>query len=127
MTKLFVAAHGLIVKNDRYLVTRRLATDGYMPGKWDLPGGTVEAGETVEQGLLREVIEETTLSVEVTRPFSIYTNLADIPERETVAIIFLCRWTSGDVQLSEHDEYRWVTKDELAQLDRIHFLEALAL
>lgn len=127
MTTLFVAAHALIMKDDRFLVTKRLASDGYMPGKWDLPGGTIEVGETVEEGLFREVAEETTLSIEITRPFSIYTTLSQLPERKNVAVVYLCRWLSGDVQLSEHDEYHWITKDELAQLDRIHFLEALIL
>lgn len=127
MTIFSVGAHALIEKDGLFLVTKRLQTDDYMPGKWDLPGGTVEAGEVVEDGLLREVMEETCLQVRIDSPYSVYTTLARLPKRQTVTIIYACQWESGEVVLSEHDEYRWVTKDELQELDRIHFLEALSL
>ena len=125
MTNFFVAAHALIQKDGRFLVTKRKTTDDYMPGKWDLPGGTVEAGETVEQGLLREVAEETGVTVHIKGPLSVFTTLTQLPTRQNVTIIFSCDWTAGDVQMTEHDEYRWVTNDELASLDRMHFLKAL--
>ena len=126
MTQFFVAAHALITKDSKFLVTKRMATDGYMPGVWDLPGGTVEAGETVEEALVREVTEETRLTVHIGAPISIYTTLAMLPERQNVTIIFACDWLSGDVVLTEHDEFRFVTRDELALLDRIHFLQTLS-
>ncbi|MEK7459253.1 MAG: NUDIX domain-containing protein [Patescibacteria group bacterium] len=126
MTQFFVAAHAFIQKDGKFLVTKRMATDGYMPGVWDLPGGTVEAGETVEEALVREVTEETGLTVCIGTPISVYTTLAMLPKRQNVTIIFACDWVSGDVVLAEHDEFRFVTREELALLDRIHFLQTLS-
>ena len=125
MTQFFVAAHAFIQKDGKFLVTKRMATDSYMPSVWDLPGGTVEAGETVEEGLAREVMEETGLTVRIGAPISTYTTLAMLPERQNVTIIFACDWVSGDVVLTEHDEFRFVTRDELVELECIHFLKAL--
>ena len=125
MTSFYVAAHALIAKDGKFLVTKRMATDDYMPGLWDLPGGTVEAGETVEQGLAREVAEESGLTVRIGAPISVYTTLAQLPARQNVTIVFACDWLSGDVVLSEHDEFRWVTREELVELECIHFLKAL--
>ncbi len=125
MTTFYVAAHALIAKDEKFLVTKRMATDSYMPGVWDLPGGTVESGETVEQALVREVAEETGLTIHIGAPISIFTTLDSLPERQNVAIIYACDWVSGDVTLTEHDEFRWATREEIPTLDCIHFLKAL--
>lgn len=127
MTSFFVAAHALVQKDGKFLVTKRKMTDGYMPGLWDLPGGTVESGETVLEGLVREVMEETGLTVRIGAPIGVYTTLTQLPERQNVTITFACDWIFGDVVLDEHDEFRWVTPSELSALDRIHFLAELAL
>lgn len=126
MTQFFVAVHAFIQKDGKFLVTKRKSTDGYMPGVWDLPGGTVEVGETVEQALVREVTEETGLVVRIGAPLSAYTTLDSLPERQNVAIIYACDWVSGDVVLTEHDEFRFVTREELAKLECIHFLAHLS-
>lgn len=126
MTSFFVAAHAFIQKDGKFLVTKRMATDSYMPGVWDLPGGTVEAGETIEKALIREVTEETGLVVRIGTPISVYTTLSQLPTRQNVTIIFACDWVSGDVVLTEHDEFCWVARDELAKLECIHFLAHLS-
>ena len=125
-TQIYVAGHALICTENRYLATRRSAHDGYMPGKWDIPGGTIEPGETIEDGLIREVAEETGLSIAVVRPLFIYTNLSQLPRRQTFQSIFRCNLIGGELhlRLEEHDSHCWLTKDELLHLDAIAFLEA---
>jgi 8-oxo-dGTP diphosphatase len=61
MNKFFIAGHALIRKGEEYLVLKRSERNDYMPLKWDIPGGIVEMGETVEQAVIREVKEETGL------------------------------------------------------------------
>lgn len=123
MTQFFVAAHALVQKDGKFLVTKRKMTDGYMPGLWDLPGGTVEAGETVEDAVVREVAEETGLRIMVHGPRAVYTVRSSLPARQNVNITYDCTWVSGAVVLAEHDEFRWVTLAEAATLPCIHFLE----
>lgn len=55
MVKFYVAVHALIGHNGKYLATRRSSLNDYMPLKWDIPGGYVEPGETMEQALVREL------------------------------------------------------------------------
>jgi 8-oxo-dGTP diphosphatase len=48
-TRFFAAAHALIKNNEgKYLITKRSNDNDYMPDKWDIPGGTVEPGESPE-------------------------------------------------------------------------------
>jgi 8-oxo-dGTP diphosphatase len=127
MTEFYIAAHGLIEKEGRFLVTRRSAVNDYMPLKWDLPGGTVDPGETLEVALCREIAEETSLLVD---PGSIvfgYMNLGGLPLRQTLQVVLRAAYRSGEIVLNpeEHDDHRWITWNELDSLDLIAFLAAL--
>ena len=48
-----------LIKDDKFLLGRRIDPTGYGDGRFSLPGGHVEFGETLEQGAMREVFEET--------------------------------------------------------------------
>ena len=124
MTLFYGAAHGMIEKDGLYLVTRRSAVDDYMPLKWDIPGGGVDAGESLEDGLSREVEEETRIKIQVEKLLYVYTNLATLPERQTFQTVWLCRYVSGEVQLDpdDHDQHFWATKSQIDELDAMAFL-----
>jgi len=126
-THFFAAGHALIEKDGTYLVTMRSRINPYMPLKWDIPGGTVKPGETIEDSVHREVAEETNLKIEIVRPIHIYTNLDQFPNRQTFQVVYLCKYIDGDVNLSifEHKEYKWLTWDKIKQLDTIAFLSSL--
>ena len=98
-----------------------------MPLKWDLPGGTVEAGETVEETLLREVREETNLNIKPLYPIYVYNNLDQLPIRQTIQIVYLCECLDENndvIRLNslEHEEYKWIDFSELNRFDCIAFL-----
>lgn len=56
--KFFVASHALIENKDKFLIIQRSEKESYMPLVWDIPGGSVEFGETTEETLMREISEE---------------------------------------------------------------------
>ncbi|MEY9404412.1 mutator protein MutT [Bradyrhizobium japonicum] len=126
MTLFFGAAHGLIhLPDGRILITRRSIRNDYMPLYWDLPGGTVDPGERVEEALAREVMEEVSLEVRVGQILYVHTNLRGLPARQTFQMVFSCELIRGEVKLDpeEHDEYRWILQSELNQFKLIEFLE----
>jgi len=121
-----VAAHGLIQKDNKFLVTKRPLNDDYMPNLWDIPGGTVEFNENIYQCLEREIDEETKLKVDINQTLFVYDYLSD-KFRHQFQIVYHCNYESGEVKLNpeEHDEFRWVTLGEMEQLPKIAFLEEL--
>ena len=127
MTKFFLAGHALIEREGKYLVTRRSKINTYMPLKWDIPGGIVEPGETVEDTIHREVNEEIGLTIDVGRVVYVYANRDQLPVRQTFQTVYLCKYISGEVRLnpSEHDMYQWLEYDDIASVDMIDFLREL--
>ncbi len=106
----------LIFRDDCILLVER----GKEPlkGYWSLPGGVVEAGETLEQAIRREVREETNLEVEIVRTLEIFERImrdADgRPEYHYVLIDYLCRSASGDPKPADDAaKVEWVRRDEL--------------
>lgn len=100
----------------RLLAIRRSQTAPVRPLHWDLPGGDLDYGEDPIQGIIREVIEETGLTIENPELFDIEAHINSDGEF-WVTIAYQGRVASGDVILSfEHDEFKWVTAEEFLQL-----------
>lgn len=74
-------------------------------GQWQAPGGVLEAEETFEDGVVREVLEETGVHVEVERLTGVYKNLT----RGVVALVYRCHVIHGEPQpSSESSESAWI-------------------
>ncbi len=84
--------------------------------KFEFPGGKVEAEETLEQALIREIKEELNLDVEVTE--SLLTVEHAYPNFNIELATFMCvTKTIEELALSEHQDVQWCAIDELEQLD----------
>lgn len=66
-------------------------------GYWALPGGFVEEGEACEQAVVREVAEETGLSVRVVALFGVYSQPGRDPRGHTVSVVYLCQVVGGEL------------------------------
>jgi ADP-ribose pyrophosphatase YjhB (NUDIX family) len=119
-TSIVVAVSAFVLDDSgRLLMIRR--TDS---GKHALPGGRHELGETMTETCIREVIEETGITVEVTGLIGIYSNprhviaFNDGEVRQEFSICFRAQPVSGDPTTSEEtSEVRWVGRAQLDDLD----------
>lgn len=101
-----VSVAGVVVGEDgRVLVIKR--DDN---GHWEAPGGVLELDESFEDGVRREVLEETGLKVEVEQLTGVYKNQT----HGIVALVYRCRPAGGEPHVTEEArEIRWMTKEEV--------------
>lgn len=123
----YIGAHAWIRRDDKVLLMRRNDAKAYMPGKWDIPGGTLEAGEDPVETIIREVREETGINIRVNNIRYAYSNKVELPLRQTLQLVYDAEYISGDVTLNprEHTEYKWVREDEVAGYNLINFVSEM--
>ncbi len=95
-----------------------LATErgyGEFKGLWEFPGGKIEPGETREAALVRELREE--LAIEVKIEKFVCTVEYDYPKFHLTMHAFLCVAANGELTLREHMAARWLSLEELADID----------
>ena len=91
----------LIENDNKVLLARRSTGDINVLGKWEFPGGKVEQAENEFDAIEREIKEEFELTIKA-REF--------ITNNE-------CDYVSGEFNLHDHSEYKWVDKEELLEYD----------
>ena len=103
----------IIRKGDEVFATQR----GYGNYKdwWEFPGGKIEAGETPEQALAREIHEELTADISVDKYLT--TVEYDYPEFHLTMACFWCSVKEGHLTLLEHEAARWLPLRDLRQVN----------
>ena len=100
----------VLEKDGRIIIARR-GTGDTLAGKWELPGGKVEDGESSEQCLARELQEEFNLTVSVHEYLGASTYRYD---HMTIDLhVYRVRWVSGEPVALVHAEFRWAAPGEL--------------
>jgi 8-oxo-dGTP pyrophosphatase MutT (NUDIX family) len=133
-----VVITAIIVKDSKFLITRRSANKKRFPGMWTVPGGKLETKDYInipkntefywynvlEQVLKREVHEEVGLEID---NIEYITSLATVHKDGNPSLVISCiaKYVSGDVilQADETDDFKWVTADEAKEfnlIDGIH-------
>ncbi len=115
----FLAVSAAIVRDGKVLVVRRARNPAL--SLYTLPGGAVEAGETLRQAVIREVLEETAITVEPVALAGyrevIVPDAEGRIERHFVILSFAARWLAGEPVLNEElDEARWLYPADLSDL-----------
>jgi ADP-ribose pyrophosphatase YjhB (NUDIX family) len=115
----YLAVSAAIIRDGRVLVARRAR--GPALGIWTMPGGVVEAGETLIEALMREIKEETSLTIE---PVALAGHREVVvrdgqgrASRHFVILCFASRWIAGEPRLNEElSDARWLRPEELSTL-----------
>ena len=115
-----VGVGAIIIEDERVVLVKR----GHPPlqGKWSIPGGVLEVGETLRKAAVREALEETGLTVEPGELLGVFERV--IPDEQGkmryhyVLIDFLCRRVAGELTAGDDaQEVRWFRREELAALE----------
>ena len=93
------------------------ANEGY----WEFPGGKVEDNETHEETIIREIKEELKSIIEPIEYVGVsnyeYTNMAPYKDFSITMYGYRCKLISGNLELTEHTESRWCTKEEMRKMN----------
>lgn len=129
-----VVITAIVVKDGKYLVTRRSPNKKRFPGMWTVPGGKLETDDYInlpketkdywynvlEQVLRREVLEEVNIKI---KNIEYVTSLATVHEDGAPSLVISCvaDYDSGEIKLQEGeaDEFEWVSLEEAKKIDLI--------
>ena len=102
------------------LVKHKPARGGFWQGKWICPGGQLELGETIEEGITREVKEETQLEIDLLTPLPPFDRIVRSGDRVSLHVIYidyLAKVIGGKLKPgSDIDEAIWVEKERIPQI-----------
>jgi ADP-ribose pyrophosphatase YjhB (NUDIX family) len=113
-----VGVLAVVMRGDRVLVVRR--ANPPMPGRWGFPGGVLELGETVAQGAMRELEEETGVKAEAAGPLTVIDTIDRDQEGRVryhyALVAVIGTWRSGEgVPGDDADEVAWLTPAEIVE------------
>ena len=112
--KVIHVAVGVILRDQHILLALR-SSKQHQGGKWEFPGGKVEAGETVQQALSRELQEE--VAIQVSESSAFMQMQYAYPEKTVLLDIHLVTGFCGKPHGREGQPLRWASVAELSQLD----------
>jgi len=110
----FTIPVGVFYSQGRFLVARR-EKGAHSRGTWEFPGGKQRPGESLDEALRREVEEETGLDFR--KAFLLHREEYSYPDRTVILNFFLCLEARNEPQGREGQQLRWVTLEELEQLE----------
>ena len=125
-----VGVGAIIIEGDRVALVKR----GHAPlqGRWSIPGGVLEVGETLRTAAVREVLEETGLTVEPGELLGVFERV--VPDEQGkmryhyVLIDFLCSRVAGELLAGDDaEEAGWFRREELAALELARETEEVIL
>jgi 8-oxo-dGTP diphosphatase len=104
----------IIKKQDKILIARR-KQGGALSNKWELPGGKVEKGETLQAALSREIEEELGIKIKIGKIF--HTGYFKNRNKVYKLFVFCAEYHTGDIRLQEHAQIEWVKPADLQYYD----------
>lgn len=112
-----IAVGAFIIKNGKVLITKRADTKSFYPGKYELPGGHLEFGETMQECIIREIQEELHVNVSVGMPFYAFTELHKSKTMHYIEVDYFARLkdSASKIRLNKEDNsgYEWINDSEV--------------
>lgn len=109
-----IVAAAFIHKDGKLLIARRAPTKTFLPGVYELPGGHIEFGETMEKGLAREIKEEFHVDVKIGNPFYVFTYTNKDNTAHAIEVDYFATLVDPnqniELNAEDHSEFRWVER-----------------
>ncbi len=117
----FRVVRGLVMFKDKFLLLKKIKDfDSSSSGKWEMPGGKIEEGESPRDAMIRETKEEIGLDCELVKDLPWF--VMDTGEVVSEAHVYLLNAPTDKVKISkEHSDYAWLTPEELPNYELVFF------
>jgi 8-oxo-dGTP diphosphatase len=104
-------------QNGKLFIAKRADTKSFFPGSYEVVGGHIEFGETIEEGLKREIMEELHIEVELGDIFHAFTYLSENNNKHSIEVDYFATMTDPNQEIKlnseDHSEYAWITEEEI--------------
>lgn len=102
---------GILKKDDKVLIARKREGKP-LAGLWEFPGGKIEEGETPEESLVRELMEE--MEIKISVKDYVGKSIYDYGNGKVIELLgYTAEIIEGDIVLTDHDKYIWVALSEI--------------
>lgn len=105
---------------EKVFLPKRADTKKFLPGVFELPGGHIDFGEDIVDGLKREVMEELNMKVSIGDSFSVFTYTNEVKGSHSVEVVYFAKFLDPieNIKISpeDHSEHRWVSETELPSI-----------
>ncbi len=102
---------------EKLFVAKRALTKKFLPGVFELPGGHIDFGEDIIEGLKREVVEEHGMHISVGDPFYVFTYTNNIKGSHSIEVGYFAQFIDPieniKINPEDHSEYRWIAESEI--------------
>lgn len=106
---------------EKVFLPKRAETKKFLPGVYELPGGHIDFGEDIVDGLKREVMEEFGMRIAVGDPFAVFTYTNQIKGSHSVEVIYFARFEDNIAQIrldpEYHSEYGWFAEGDIPAVE----------
>jgi len=106
-----ISVAAAIIFNQNLILIARRSNGKHLAGYWEFPGGKIEADESPEACLIREIKEELGITIKVNSFLT--ENIHHYAEKTILLKAYHCSFTGGQIQLNDHDQIAWVLPEQL--------------
>jgi ADP-ribose pyrophosphatase YjhB (NUDIX family) len=105
---------------EKVFLPKRASTKKFLPNVYELPGGHIEFGENLKDGLKREILEEFEMEIKIGDPFYVFDYKNEIKQSHSVEIIYFAAFIDSLEKIKlhpeDHSEFRWVSESEISEI-----------
>lgn len=101
----------------KVFLPKRATTKKFLPSLFELPGGHIDFGEDIIEGLKREIMEELGIRINVGDPFAAFTYMNKVRGSHSVEVVYFATFEDplANIRLNpeDHSEFKWISQDEI--------------